>query len=302
MALVVFGAVFVDIKGHPYERYIPGGRNRGYVEVVHGGVSRNIAHDAANLGLDSILVSAVDDSAVGAGVLLALEGAHVDTSYMRASKGGNGTWLAVMDESGDTVASVSERPDLSPIASVLDERGDELFGKADAVLLEIDMDPALLDRIFALAERHGVPVYAAVANMSEVLKNEQYIERCACFVCNRQEAGMLFGTDYAGLSPEQIRADVSSRMAASPFSLVVTLSGDGAAYFGGGGSGVCPAHKVDVVDTTGAGDSFFAGLCAALTRGKPLDEACRIATYVASRKIRLAGSVCPVMSFEETEL
>ena len=302
MALVVFGAVFVDIKGHPYEKYIPGGRNRGYVEYVHGGVSRNIAHDIANLGLESILVSAVDDSAAGTDVLTVLEKAHVDTSYMAVSKGGNGTWLAVMDETGDTVASISERPDLSPIARILDERGDELFSRAEAVLLEIDMDPALLDRIFALAERHRIPVYAAVANMTEVMKNSGYIDRCACFVCNRQEAGMLFGTDYAGCSPTAICLDISRRMEGRTFSIVVTLSKDGAVYFDRGRSGTCGAYDVHVADTTGAGDSFFAGICAALSRGKELPEACRTAMYVASRKIAVPGNVCPVMGPDETGL
>ena len=36
MGIVVIGAVFVDIKGYPYSTFIPGGRNAGYVEYVHG--------------------------------------------------------------------------------------------------------------------------------------------------------------------------------------------------------------------------------------------------------------------------
>lgn len=43
MGIVVLGAVFVDIKGYPSDVYIPGGRNAGRVEQVHGGVSRNLA-------------------------------------------------------------------------------------------------------------------------------------------------------------------------------------------------------------------------------------------------------------------
>ena len=42
MGIVVLGAVFVDIKGYPSDVYIPGGRNAGRVEQMHGGVSRNI--------------------------------------------------------------------------------------------------------------------------------------------------------------------------------------------------------------------------------------------------------------------
>ena len=51
MGIVVLGAVFVDIKGYPLSTYIPGGRNAGRIEQVHGGVSRNVAEDIANVEL-----------------------------------------------------------------------------------------------------------------------------------------------------------------------------------------------------------------------------------------------------------
>ena len=49
MAMVVVGAVFVDVKGFPEDNYIPTGRNAGRVEFVHGGVGRNVAEDIANV-------------------------------------------------------------------------------------------------------------------------------------------------------------------------------------------------------------------------------------------------------------
>ena len=55
MGIVVIGAVFVDIKGYPLSTYIPGGRNAGRIEQVHGGVSRNVAEDIANVELRRIL-------------------------------------------------------------------------------------------------------------------------------------------------------------------------------------------------------------------------------------------------------
>ena len=51
MSIVVVGATFVDIKGFPVDAYIPTGRNVGYIEYVHGGVSRNVVEDIANLEL-----------------------------------------------------------------------------------------------------------------------------------------------------------------------------------------------------------------------------------------------------------
>ena len=62
MSIVVLGAVFVDIKGYPISSYIPGGRNAGRVVQVHGGVSRNIVEDIANVELRPTFVTLVDDS------------------------------------------------------------------------------------------------------------------------------------------------------------------------------------------------------------------------------------------------
>ena len=65
MAIVVVGNAFVDIKGFPDNNYIPAGRNAGRVEIVHGGVGRNVAEDIANVELRPRFVSMVDDSAEG---------------------------------------------------------------------------------------------------------------------------------------------------------------------------------------------------------------------------------------------
>ena len=49
MPIVVVGNVFVDFKGFPEGAFIPTGRNAGRVEIVHGGVGRNVAEDIANV-------------------------------------------------------------------------------------------------------------------------------------------------------------------------------------------------------------------------------------------------------------
>lgn len=76
MGIVVLGAVFVDIKGYPSDVYIPGGRNAGRVEQMHGGVSRNIVEDIANVELQPTFIGLVDDTGAGdaffAGVTIGL--------------------------------------------------------------------------------------------------------------------------------------------------------------------------------------------------------------------------------------
>ena len=58
-------------------------------------------------------------------------------------------------------------------------------------------------------------------------------------------------------------------------------------------NGVCPPRKVQVKDTTGAGDAFCAGVAAAMTYGKTLAEAVEIGTLLAASVITSTDNVCP---------
>jgi pseudouridine kinase len=295
MGIVVLGAVFVDIKGYPSDAYIPGGRNAGRVEQVHGGVSRNMVEDIANVELRPTFVSLVDRGGIGLDVIEKLRKHKVNTDYVRATRDGMGTWLAIFDNDGDVTAAISKRPDLLPILRTLEEHGDEIFADADSVVLEIDMDKEIVKEVFRYAEKYGKKVYAVVSNMSIAVERRDFLRQTACFVCNRQEAGILFLEDYGGKSPEEMMEILPERVKNAGIErMVVTLGGRGAVYVDTDGStGFCPAQKVDVKDTTGAGDAFFAGVTIGLTYGKTLPEACQIGTRLAASVICTSENVCP---------
>ena len=266
MGIVVLGAVFVDIKGYPADVYIPGGRNAGRVEQVHGGVSRNLVEDIANVELRPTFISLVDNTGTGADVIRKLQDHKVNTDYIRAVPDGMGTWLAVFDNGGDVVASISKRPDLRPIVDILDDHGDEIFRNADSIALEIDCDKEIVKAVFYYAEKYRKPVFAAVSNMSIAVERRDFLRFCFCFVCNQQEAGILFSEDYDSKTPEELRDILAHHVQAAEIPrMVVTMGAQGAVYAMQDGScGICPARKVDVKDTTGAGDAFFAGITGAL--------------------------------------
>ena len=139
MGIVVLGAVFVDIKGYPLSAYIPGGRNAGRIEQVHGGVSRNVVEDIANVELRPTFVSLVDDTGMGQDVINKLENHKVNTKYIQRVPDGMGTWLAIFDNDGDVHAAISKRPDTTPLTGLLKEKGDEIFADCDAIALELDL-------------------------------------------------------------------------------------------------------------------------------------------------------------------
>ncbi len=295
MGIVVLGAVFVDIKGYPQDVYIPGGRNAGRIEQVPGGVSRNVVEDIANVELRPTFVSLVDDTGLGEDVVRQLRNHKVNTDYMLRTSDGMGTWLAVFNNDGDVCAAISKRPDLRPLIALLDEKGDEIFRDADSIALELDMDKEIVKRVFAYAQKYHKSVYAVVSNMTIAVERRDFLQQTDCFVCNRQEAGILFVEDFEDKTVEQMQQILLQKVKSANIPrMIVTLGDVGAVYATADGeSGFCPAQPVHVRDTTGAGDAFFAGITIGLTYGKGMQDACAIGTRLAAATICTLENVCP---------
>ncbi len=301
MGIVVIGATFVDIKGFPRDIYMPNGRNVGRIEYVHGGVARNVAEDIANIELRPTFVGIVDDTPLGTDVIEKLKRHKVNTEYVLTVPDGMGTWLAVFDNNGDVAGSISKRPNLLPLVNLLDERGDEIISSADAVVIEIDIDKEIVKKVFDLAEKYHKKVFALVSNMSIALERRDFLKRLDCFICNRQEAGLLFWDDYSETKAEEMCEILYEKITRAKIAaMVVTLGSEGAVYAEAGGKrGICPARKVQVKDTTGAGDAFCAGVSIGLTYGKALPDAIEIGSYLAASVITSSENVCPRILPEE---
>ena len=295
MGIAVIGTVFVDIKGFPYNTYLPTGRNAGSVEFIHGGVARNVVEDIANLELRPSFIGLVDNNGTGEEVKRKLENHKVDTKYVRSVPDSMGMWLAVFDNSGDLAGSVSKRPDQKELERLLEEEGDEIFKNADSVVIEIDLGKEIIKRSIALAEKYRKKIFAVVANMTLAAERRDFMKSMDCVICNEEEAGILFVEDLSDREPEEMENVLFDKITnANIPSMVVTRGSRGSVYAELGGSrGFVPANPVEVKDTTGAGDAFCAGVAAGLTYGRTLGEAVEIGTRLASSVIMSSENVCP---------
>ena len=295
MYIAVIGSVFVDVKAYPYGKFIPDGRNPGYEVQIHGGVGRNIAEDLSHIGIDTQFVSLADASGSGKDVIEHLKENRVGTKFMRQTEKGMGKWIAVFNDSGDVAASISVRPDLDPIADILYEHGDEIFKNAESVILEIDIEERAAEKAIALAKKYGKRVFAVVSVMSITLERRKYFSDVHGFICNLQEAEMLFEKKLSDMDPAGIADHISKHIGEMGFEkLIVTLGEKGAVYCSKDGEkGFCPAAEAVLVDSTGAGDAFAAGAYAALSKGRSLAYAADTGTRTASFVISHPKNVCP---------
>lgn len=291
--MLVIGAIFVDVKGFARDRYVPEERNVGDVQVVAGGVCRNVAENFTKLGRPVRFASMVDDNGMGREVRENLEALGVDATHVIAAPNGMGMWLAILDEKGDLAGSISRQPDFDALETYLRAHGDAMMAETDAVVLEFDMNAAISGEVLRLAKAHGKPVYSIVGNMGVILQHPEYLHDVACFICNEMEASRLFREDLTQLPPEGMLEALKrgSAVAGIP-AMVITMGPQGAVYVDNatGEFGFCPPLPVDVVDTTGAGDAFFSAAVNALMNGEPLSQAVQAGTHLAAKTLQVAGS------------
>ena len=301
MGIVVIGTVFVDIKGFPEDIYLPNGRNAGRIEYVHGGVGRNVVEDIANLELRPTFVGTIDTTSMGKDVVDKLARHKVNVDYVKAIPDGMGTWLALFEHNGDVAGQISKRADTYLVMPVLEQYGDEIVKDCDSIIFELDMHKDVVKKIFELVAKHHKRVYALVSNMSIALERRDFLQKLDCFICNEQEAGMLFLDDYTEASPEELSHILAEKVKVANIpAMIVTMGGKGAVYADKhGDKGMVPARKVAVKDTTGAGDAFCAGAMSGLTYGKSLKESVQIGTILASSVITSTDNVCPRFRPEE---
>lgn len=297
MKIAVIGAVFMDAMGRPTAGHFdPKGRNVGRVDFIHGGVGRNIAEDLLHAGSEVALLSSVDSGPLGDAVLNHLQTIGMDCRFIAAGPGGMGVWLVVTDLGGDVAASISQQLDFSLMETMLTEHGEEFLSECDALALECDTTDEIFQKSCRLCRQLGKPLYGAASNMECILRHKELLAGMDCFVCNEIEFGRLFDEEYENTDNDFVLSVLKEKAPALGLkSIVVTTGKKGAVWLDclSGEGGHREPFASEVRDTSGAGDSFFAGLVFSLSRGYSLEAAVDIGSLFAARTIEHIGPVRP---------
>lgn len=290
---VVVGTIFVDIKGFSFEPIDFQGRNPGTVQIVHGGVGRNVAETMALLGAPVRFVSSVTRGGVGDEVLQRLHRRQIETTGVaQAGAGGHGTFLAILQPDGVLACSLSHPPDFTAMKALWRERGRETLAGAGQAVVEVDLDPEMAELALTTCAHTEVPVVALPSNFSVIRARRDLLALAETFILNRHEAELLLGRPVPA-DPEGAARAARDLLALGPATVVVTLGEYGAAAATAGGDwAAVPAHPVHAVDVTGAGDAFVSGFSYARAAGAGLADALTCAARVAAWTVNSPESVC----------
>jgi len=257
ISIAIIGSINLDIVASVKEFPQPGETiTNAVVHRFPGGKGANQALAAHRLGASVFMVGRVGDDPLADEALHTLREEGVDLSYCRALKDtSTGLAMIVVTEAGENQIVVA------PGANAVFDAEHLVVPETDAIIAQLEVP---IETILKAA-RSSNSFFCLNAAPAKPVPHE-LLEQVDLLVVNEIEAETL-GKEldiYAGL-------------------LAITYGGEGA-VLSRGGQQVARARppKVDVVDTTGAGDAFTAALTVAMVSGMEPQDALERACVVGA--------------------
>jgi ribokinase len=257
------------------------------IHFLPGGKGANQAAACARLGADCAMIGAVGQDAFGSELVQSLKDKGVHTESISVVPGVSTGTASILLSQGDNCIVVVPGANSRCLPEDI-ERHRERIAQADIVLLQLEIPLETVVYAARLAKQSGCRVVLNPAPVPENGLPTELLESVDYITPNRSELGLLTGMDT---EQDALEAAMERLAGMGPAHVVTTLGADGAAYKAPGAPVIRAAgHRVQVVDTTGAGDAFNAGLACSLASGGTLAEAVAFALKVSALAVTKLGA------------
>ncbi len=270
------------------------------LRLVPGGKGANQAYAMGKLGGMVTMLGAVGADLHGERLCGNLQSVGVEVEAIRKAED-SPTGMAVITvlPSGDNSILVLQGANAQVTPEYVKEHH-QLLEECDILVLQLEIPLETVVYAAQEAYRMGKQVILdpapAVAGLPEELLQCLYLLKP-----NETELSILMGHPY---DPASLREDALSLQKKGVKNVLVTLGSAGSYLLLEDGSEVrMEANpKVQVVDTTAAGDSYVAALAVALSQGENLEKAARFASRVSDIVVTRPGAQTSIPSREEVEI
>lgn len=269
----VIGGIIMDIKGLPREGALLHHSNRGKITYTPGGVARNIAENLARLNIPVSMFGVVGDDPFGQRLIEDCQKLGMNTGGIVRKAGQNtAVDLGLLQPDGDLWLSVTEMQITEDLEVEEVARFAERLFSSSMIVADANLSVKVLQYLLTEANLRAIPFL---------------IDPVTIHFCDKLNA--LDGDIYVA-TPNQAEAAQLNR---SVDNLLISRGKDGCFWKSRAYQQEFPAFAVDtLIDTTGAGDAFLAGLVAGLYRkvGWPAcihwGQACAALTLQSMHNVR----------------
>jgi len=261
-----------------------------------GGKGANQAVAARRLGAEVRMIGKVGNDSFGLKLRQGLSEEGMDISGVLVSqRQSTGVALIVVDKNGQNsiVVSSGANMDLTPKDLLQNE---EAFSWANVVLFQLETPLETVQAGIRMAKEKGAYLILNPAParplLQEIWKNVDLL------VLNEIEAAILANNSWESPSPEEAAREFLKKGAKE---VIVSLGEKGSLYASSSRIISCPAFKVEVVDSTAAGDAFLGALSMGIASGWKMEEIISFASASGALTVTKKGAQSSLPSRTEVE-
>ncbi|KXH78779.1 ribokinase [Sporosarcina sp. HYO08] len=236
-----------------------------------GGKGANQAVASARLGAAVQMVGCVGEDLFGEELLQHLQNEGIDVSNVERVPDQTGTASIVVSNKDNNIIVVPGANNYVTASFVEAKR--ETIANSDILILQLEIPLEGVQKAVEIAKENDVTVILNPAPICEL------------------SADLLEKVDYLTPNEHEFQhLNIEGNRAALIGKVILTKGSEGVSYFQEGKEINIPAYQIDVVDTTGAGDSFNAGFAVALGKGLTVEAACQYGNAVAALSTTKLGA------------
>lgn len=257
----------------------------GEFKMGPGGKGANQAVAAARLGGNVRFVCKVGNDMFGDSAIKGYEKDGIDTSHILRSDKPSGVALIMVDDKGENCISVASGANADFTEADVDSVAN-LIKEAEMLVLQLEIPVPCVLKAAKIAFEAGVKVLLNPAPACELPK--ELFQYVYLMTPNQTESEFFTGIHVENESSAAKAAQALRAMGVG--NVLMTMGSKGSMAFTAEGEFFTPAHKVDAVDATAAGDTFCGALAVALVEGKSLKEAAAFATGASALTVQKMGA------------
>ncbi|EQF28838.1 ribokinase [Clostridioides difficile CD160] len=253
-----------------------------------GGKGANQAISASKLGANVKMISCVGEDSLGEELIRNFRNNKVDYSLVSRDKHkSSGVAVITLCENDNSIVVVAGTNELVDIELI--KKNEEEIKNADIVLLQLEIPLETINYVVNFCFENKIKV---LVNPAPAIKlDRDIIEKVTYLTPNEHEYKVVFDTEE----------EIEEILKKYPNKLVITEGKNGARFYDGKEIKHVSCIKVDVQDTTGAGDTFNGALSVAITEGKNLYTAVEYAVVASGLSVTKLGAQSGMPYKEDVE-